>query len=157
MPVFVSPTPITTVAGPRTSGSSGRQSAPSIETHTGVRDVSPVATTAPTATNPPRQRTTDPTVANGSPLLSWRQLTPDQAAPAFGGNGVVKAAMATGDGIVDAVGAEGLAVGGEASDAGGDVSRIGGAVGEGVGAGAGEQAAIRTRRARTTAAVHRGS
>src|SRR5665811_866995 len=97
MPVAVSAAPITTVAGPTTPGSSGRQLTPSAEIHSGVLDVWPDAITAPRATNPPRHRTTDRTCASGSSVASLRQWMPDQAVPAPGGTGVVKAGRPTGD------------------------------------------------------------
>jgi hypothetical protein len=124
MPVSVSTTPMTTVADPKTRASSWRQPAPLAETQTGVLDVWLLATTEPTATKPPLQRSTDLTCASGSAGASFRQLMPVQGVPAAGGTGVVKADGPTGDGSAEGTGSDGcVETPGEA--AGGDASAIG--------------------------------
>ena len=117
MPSAVSPSLTTMVAGPKTAVSSRRQSAPSVDTHTGVLDeaaVGPVAIGAPTATNPPRQRTTDRTCASGSSVTSLRQLMPVQAVAGSGATANLKSSRLAGDGRGGTVGmaADGMVVAG---------------------------------------------
>ncbi len=116
--------PMMMVEDPNTSAGSGRQLAPSTETHDGVRHPSSVITGAPRAMNPPRHRSTARTWANGSSASSRRQSIPVHAAPVAGGGLVTKPVSAA----VDGAGSIGPLVGEDAGVplAGPDSARPGG-------------------------------